>query len=125
MTSAPRRSRSELSSARVPGSGYAVIEAPSVLGLFPRGVERLPAALLDAGLAGALGARNAGLVVPPPYDHRRDPGTGVRNAGTLATYASRLADATSEVLDAGEVPIVLGGDCSILLGSLLALRRRG
>ena len=32
--------------------GYAVIEAPSVLGLFPRGVERLPDALLDAGLAG-------------------------------------------------------------------------
>lgn len=32
---------------------------------------------------------------------------------------------TGEVLDAGDVPIVLGGDCSILLGNLLALRRRG
>jgi arginase len=29
------------------------------------------------------------------------------------------------VLDRGERPIVLGGDCSILLGTLLALRRRG
>jgi len=29
------------------------------------------------------------------------------------------------VLDRGEVPIVLGGDCSIILGNLLALRRRG
>jgi arginase len=28
------------------------------------------------------------------------------------------------VLDGGEFPLVLGGDCSILLGSLLALRRR-
>ena len=28
------------------------------------------------------------------------------------------------VLDAGEFPVVLGGDCSIVLGCLLALRRR-
>jgi arginase len=28
------------------------------------------------------------------------------------------------VLDAGQFPIVLGGDCSILLGNVLALRRR-
>jgi hypothetical protein len=43
----------------------AVVEAPSVLGLFPRGVERLPEALLDAGLADAVGSRRAGRVVPP------------------------------------------------------------
>ena len=36
-----------------------------------------------------------------------------------------MAEATGEVLDHGELPIVLGGDCSILLGNLLALRRRG
>ena len=29
------------------------------------------------------------------------------------------------MLDAGDIPIVLGGDCSILLGNLLALRGRG
>ncbi len=34
---------------------YEIIEAPSVLGLFPRGVERAPQALLDAGLALATG----------------------------------------------------------------------
>ena len=43
----------------------------------------------------------------------------------LRDYALRLADATGEVLDRGELPIVLGGDCSILLGNLLALSRRG
>jgi arginase len=31
----------------------------------------------------------------------------------------------SAILDAGEFPVVLGGDCTILLGSMLALRRRG
>jgi arginase len=104
---------------------YAVIEAPSVLGLFPRGVERLPDALLDAGLADALGARRAGRVDTPPYEPRRDPATGLLNPTGLRDYAHQLADTTGEVLDGGEVPIVLGGDCSILLGNLLALSRRG
>ena len=109
----------------MPGRTYAVIEAPSVLGLFPRGVERLPDALLDAGLADALDARRAGRVEPPPYESRRDPATGLLNPTGLRDYAHRLADTCGEVLDGGEVPIVLGGDCSILLGNLLALSRRG
>ncbi len=36
-----------------------------------------------------------------------------------------LADAVADVVGRGEFPILLGGDCSILLGSTLALRRRG
>lgn len=104
---------------------YVVLEAPSVLGLFPGGVERLPAALIHAGLADALTARHAGVVVPPAYDARRDPVTGLRNPTALRDYAHQLAAATGAVLDAGDIPIVLGGDCSILLGNLLALHRRG
>ena len=106
-------------------TSYAVIEAPSVLGLFPSGVERLSEALLEAGLADLLGARRAARVVPPPYRSLRDPSTGLRNPQGLRTYAHQLAEATGAVLDGNELPIVLGGDCSILLGNLLALRRRG
>jgi arginase len=109
----------------VSGSSYAVIEAPSVLGLFPRGVERLPDALFDAGFADTLDARRAGRLEPPPYEPRRDPATGLLNPTGLRDYAHELADTTGEVLDGGEVPIALGGDCSILLGNLLALSRRG
>jgi arginase len=105
--------------------GYAIVEAPSVLGLFPGGVEHLPDALLDAGLADELGARRAGRIDPPPYDERRDPVTGLLNPNGLRDYALDLADATGSVLDRGEIPVVLGGDCSIVLGTLLALRRRG
>jgi arginase len=106
-------------------AGYAVIEAPSVLGLFPGGVERLAEALLEAGLAEALGARRAGRLVPPPYDPERDRVTGLLNPAGLRDFAHELAQVTGLVLDGGEVPIVLGGDCSIVLGPLLALRRRG
>jgi arginase len=103
----------------------ALIEAPSVLGLRPTGVEELPAALLGTGLLDRLGAVPAGRVEAPPYDPRRDPVTGVLNPAALVRYSVRLADAVGEVLDAGGFPVVLGGDCSILLGNLLALRRRG
>ncbi|MEV6397470.1 arginase family protein [Streptomyces sp. NPDC051907] len=102
-----------------------VIEAPSVLGLRPSGVEELPDALLDAGLLEGLDAARAGRVEPPAYDARRDAATGILNPGGIARYSVRLADAVGDVLDGGRFPVVLGGDCSILLGSLLALRRRG
>ncbi|MFD3615518.1 arginase family protein [Streptomyces sp. NPDC058676] len=103
----------------------AIIEAPSVLGLRPTGVEELPQALLGAGLAEGLGAMRAGRVVPPAYDPRRDPGTGVLNPDGIAAYSVALADAVGGVLDRDRFPVILGGDCSVLLGSLLALRRRG
>ncbi|MCT7353200.1 arginase family protein [Streptomyces sp. 15-116A] len=104
----------------------AIIEAPSVLGLRPSGVEELAGALLGAGLAEGLEAVVAGRVEPAAaYDPVRDPGTGVLNPAGIAAYSVALADAVGGVLDAGRFPVVLGGDCSILLGNLLALRRRG
>lgn len=103
----------------------AIVEAPSVLGLRPSGVEDLPEALLSAGLRERLRAVSHGRVEPPPYDPRRDPDTGILNPQAIARYSVKLADAVEQVLGDGAVPLVLGGDCSILLGSLLALRRRG
>lgn len=104
---------------------YAIIEAPSVLGLKPTGVDGLAQALLDHGLADRLQARYAGRVEAPPYHDERDPGTGMLNVPAIAGWSPRLASVFAAVLDAGEFPVVLGGDCSILLGSMLALKHRG
>lgn len=106
-------------------SRFTILEAPSVLGLRPTGVELLPQALLATGLAERLDARKDGVVTPPPYDDRRDPETGMLNQRGIASYTVHLADAVGRIIDRGEFPIVLGGDCSIVLGNLLALRRRG
>jgi arginase len=105
---------------------YAIIEAPSILGLKPTGVDQLPAVLLQHGLADQLKARRAGRVVPAAaYNSERDPQTLMRNAPGIAEYSVRLADTVADVVERGEFPILLGGDCSIVLGSMLALRRRG
>jgi arginase len=104
---------------------FTIIEAPSILGLFPRGVELLPDALLAAGFGERLRARHAGRVEPPAYDDRRDRETMLLNPRGIASYSAALADVVGRAIDDREIPIVLGGDCSIMLGCLLALRRRG
>jgi arginase len=104
---------------------YAVVEAPSTLGLAGEGVEQLPDRLLELGLEQHIHARRVTRLPVPAKHAERDPRTGVLNAGAIASWSPTLADAVEAVLDAGEFPVVLGGDCTIVLGSMLALRRRG
>jgi arginase len=106
---------------------FAVLEAPSALGHVPEhlGVERAPEFLLEAGLADGLAARRAGRIEAAAYSPERDPETQIMNPEALARYSPLLAEVVGELIDGGEFPVVLGGDCSILLGTMLALRRRG
>jgi len=104
---------------------FAIVQAPSGLGLRASGVQGLGDALLGHGLAEALDARVATAVTPPRGSGGVDPASGVLNGPEIAEYAVALADAVGGVLDCGDVPLVLGGDCSVLLGGALALRRRG
>ncbi|WP_327393144.1 arginase family protein [Streptomyces sp. NBC_01186] len=109
-----------------------LIEAPSNLGLRPPvegavpGCCKLPGALRDQGLHRRLGAVDGGVVVAPRYDRGGwQPGDGVFHAEQLAGYSRRLADRLEQHVRGGDFPVVLGGDCSIALGSALALRRVG
>lgn len=88
-------------------------------------MQDLPGALRAAGLHLRLGVRRSVRVDPLPYEDRRDPDTRVLNSAALVDYTRRLADAVGAVLERRECPLVLGGDCSILLGNVLALARRG
>jgi arginase len=104
-------------------STFAVIDHPSNLGLRPSGVERLPATLRRAGLVTRLGARDAGLVPPAAaYNPVRDPETGILNGPGLRAGAQALAGVVAAVVADGEIPLVLAGDCSVVLGGLLGLR---
>lgn len=110
----------------------ALLDAPSNLGLRPPapgtvpGCYKLPGALRDNGLLRRLAAEDAGCVTPPRYDRGSwQTGDGVFNAAAMAAYTVKLANRIEALLKDDRFPVVLGGDCSILLGSALALSRRG
>jgi arginase family enzyme len=110
----------------------AVLDAPSNLGLRPPtatsvpGCAKAPGALRDQGLLTRLGARDAGCLTPPRYDPGDwRPGDGVAHAAEIAAYSRALADRIGVIIDGGEFPVVLGGDCSILIGAGIAMHRLG
>ncbi len=109
----------------------ALLDAPSNLGLRPPtagsvpGCAKGPGALRDHRLVERLGAHDAGCVTPPRYDPADwRPGDGLSQAASVAAYTRILADRVGALLDADYFPFLLGGDCSIMLGPVLALRRR-
>ena len=102
-----------------------IISAPSVYGLKPTGVEHAPAALRSAGLLERLSAEDGGIVYPSsPYNAVRDPDTLMLNTSAVRSYSNDLAIPIASALEKNKFPLVLGGDCSIVLGALHALREQ-
>jgi arginase len=108
-----------------------VVLAPSNLGLRPEangtepGTWRAPEVLMAAGLETRVGAKKVIQLPRPPYDVRPQPGTRIRNGNTLRHFSLDLAAAVRTALQADAFPLVIGGDCSVLLGSLYGARLAG
>jgi arginase len=110
----------------VKGSRYVIIDAPSILGLRNTGVQNLPEALKKAGLMDRLNATFAGRVQPSMhYDPTRDPITHLLNGTSIMLFSKDLSKMVNIEIEKKNFPIVLGGDCSILIGVLLGLRKIG
>jgi arginase family enzyme len=99
----------------------AVVDAPLDCSGSGRGEERAPAALRAAGLVDRIAARDAGEADARIRDSRRDPHTGVIGAADVRRASSAISSRVREVLDAHDRPVVLGGDCTLLLGVFQAL----
>jgi arginase family enzyme len=104
-------------------AGFAVVDAPIDCSGGGRGEERAPATLREAGLVERLHARYAGEADARIRDTRRDPDTGVVGADDVHRASVAVASRVREVLEAHEVPLVVGGDCTLLLGVFQALAR--
>jgi arginase len=115
----------------IPMRHFMIIEAPSNLGLkelrpgVEPGVRLLPEALRKTGLAKDAGITHVICVPAPTYSMDIDQESGVRNAGAIAAYSEKLADRVREAVEKDIIPIVIGGDCSILIGSALGLSSTG
>lgn len=108
-----------------------IIAAPSNLGLRPLrpghepGAWGAPRALLDQGLQAAVSAGRVIDMRRPTYSPDRQPGTSLYNGPAMRTFNLELADLVESALVDGNSPLVIGGDCSILLGVLAGARRSG
>ncbi len=112
-------------------SATEVVLAPSNLGLRPPkpnhepGTWRAPEAFRASGLLDSLQPLAIHPLQRPPYHFEAQPGTGVRNGLELRRFSERLSRTVADILGRNRFPIVLGGDCSILLGCLLGARQAG
>jgi arginase len=107
----------------------AVIGAPSSIGIRPyddgqtRHLNRSPEVLRERGLIERLHAIDMGDVVPPPYRDFVRPPNRARNEEQVVVYSRSLAARVAAAAAQGHFPLVLGGDCSIVLGCLLGAKR--
>ena len=105
----------------------AIIGAPSSAGAYAPGQERAPAALRAAGLLEVLSAR--GITVDdredvPGFRWRVDK-TNLRamNASIAATVAKATAERVASALATDAAVLVLGGDCTVELGTVAGALR--
>jgi arginase len=94
-----------------------------------RGVASAPEALRAAGLSEALAetaiVRDFGDVSLPDPAPDRDPATHLIDPYGFATLVAAVRDGTASIVARGAFPLVIGGDCPLLLGCLAAARGGG
>jgi len=108
-----------------------LIKAPTNLGLkepspgVEPGVKFLPAALEKAGFSKSMEVKERLHVESPSYSMQLDKASKIRNADAIAGYSKKLAAAINAVIKQNKIPLVVGGDCSVMIGSCLALKQKG
>jgi len=108
-----------------------IISAPSNLGLVPQadgklsGVTKMPQALMNSGLLEKLKAEYRGEIPVPNYNRERDKENYILNPYPIREFSLTLAKEVESAIRDGKFPLVLGGDCSLLLGNMLALKHLG
>jgi len=108
----------------MPRGKIAVFGVPSAAGSSRPGTERAPFALREAGLLPALRALGSPVVNLSDlslFPHRDDPGPA-RNAEVVACAARAAADEMPRALAEG-FTVVLGGDCSLVVGTAAGARQ--
>jgi arginase len=102
-----------------------IIGVPLDLGGGRRGVDMGPSALRIAGIGDRIAALGYQVIdhgdVPAPIPETQKPADERKKyVGEIATVCRRLHDVSVNALDAGALPVVLGGDHSLAAGSVAA-----
>jgi arginase len=106
---------------------WTVIGVPTSAGAHHAGQDQAPRALREAALPERLAAAGVKLTDAgdlPETVFRADAGhPTARNLPAVVSVARQVADAVAAIAEAGRLPLVLGGDCTITLGAVAGLRR--
>ncbi len=106
----------------------ALIGAPTDVGAAHRGAAMGPEALRVAGIGTALGRLGHTVVdlgnLAGPGNPEARPVGGYRHLDEVAAWCAAVRDLVGAALDEGRLPIVLGGDHSLAIGSIAALAPR-
>jgi arginase len=102
---------------------WTLVGAPLDCSGTDRGEARAPGVLRRARLAEAV-SRDAGDAGALLDDPARDSRTGVVGFGQLVEASRSIRAAVTEVFERGERPLVVGGDCSVLVGTMAAVKDR-
>jgi arginase len=88
------------------------------------GVARGPSVLREEGLVDVVGrhveAHDHGDVALPAPSPVRDERSHVIDPDGLGAFVAGVRDAVAPILDDGHLPLIIGGDCPLLLGCLAA-----
>jgi arginase len=88
------------------------------------GVARAPLVLREEDLVGALGrhaeVHDYGDVILPQPSPVRDARSHVIDPNGVGALVVRVRDAVASILAGGRFPLIIGGDCPLLLGCLAA-----
>ena len=105
----------------------ALIGAPTDIGANDRGASMGPEALRVAGLQGALAGRGLNVVdrgnLNGPNNPWLAPVAGYRHLAEVIEWNRKVHDAVHAELQGGSVPILLGGDHCLSIGSISAVAR--
>jgi arginase len=108
---------------------FGYLGVPTSAGARTPGQEQAPAAIRGAGLLELLESR--GVVVRdhgdlPGFRWRPDPAIrSPQNLDAVAAVATSVAASVEEIVRNGEVPLVMGGDCTITVGVVSGMLRAG
>lgn len=108
-----------------------ILEFPSNLGLKKTasetepGVINLPEWFEKHGLYSKIKPEQIFRLETPAYSMDFDEESGVRNTNKIIEYAKKQSELLSEKLKDDFFQIIIGGDCSILIGNSIALKQKG
>ncbi|WP_179473491.1 arginase family protein [Chryseobacterium sp. H1D6B] len=108
-----------------------IFEFPLNLGLIKKehetepGVKKLPDWLRKFGFHERINAQNIYRLEAPEYSMDFDEETGTKNPDKIIGYAGKQSELILKNYTENSFAIILGGDCSILIGTAVTLKKLG